>query len=98
MVKFTEITEQTIRAIYIKDDIPECKVEGYAVYNIEHKLTDAKGTIRDNDDVLIAHFRLVGSDEFARVNLTECAADKMTMAVEIAHATLADLNAAYPQV
>jgi hypothetical protein len=98
MVTFTEIIERTIRANYIKDDLAGYKVIGSASYNKEQKLTDAYGDIRDNEDKHIANFNVYGAAEYARVSLTDCIAGRMSEAVEVAEATLADLNAAYPNL
>ena len=97
MVTFGEITQRNTRANYIKDDLSGYKVIGNANYNLQNKLTDANGDIRDKEDKHIANFNVYGEGEYARVNLTDCIAGRMGEAVEVAEATLADLAATYPQ-
>lgn len=96
MVTFGTICEKIIRAPYTKDDMEGYKVTGYATYNKENKLTDASGDIRTIEDVHVANFNIYGSGEYTRVNLTDCIAGKMSEAVTVADATLADLASTYP--
>lgn len=97
MVTFGEITMKNIRVSYTKSDIEGYKVAGSASYNKDNKLTDANGDIRDVENVRIANFNIYGEGEHTRVNLTDCLAGKMSEAVTIAEATLADLSSTYPQ-
>lgn len=98
MVTFGEITDKTLRAPYTKEDYAGFKVTGSATYNKDNKLTDAYGDIRDADtNEHVANFNIYGMGEGTRVNLTDCIAGKMTEAVEVAEATLADLAADYPK-
>lgn len=97
MVTFREITERNTRVNYTKDDMEGYKVVGNAAYNKENKLTDANGDIRDaSTNEHIANFNIYGMGEGTRVNLTDCIAGKMSEAVTVAEATLADLAATYP--
>lgn len=96
MVTFGKITEKTIRVNYTKDDREGYKVVGTATYNKENKLTDASGDIRTTEDTHVADFNVYGSGDEVRVNLTNCIAGKMSEAVEVAEATLADLTGTYP--
>lgn len=97
MVRFEEITEKTLRANYVKEDMEGYKVVGNATYNKEKKLNNAYGDIRDAEDKHIANFNIYGEGEFTRVNLTDCLAGMMSEAVGVAEATLKDLAGAYPQ-
>lgn len=97
MVRFEEITEKTLRANYVKEDMEGYKVVGNATYNKEKKLTNAYGDIRDADDKHIANFNAYGEGETARISLTDCLAGMMSEAVGVAEATLKDLAGAYPQ-
>lgn len=97
MIVFGEITSKNLRVNYTKDDIEGYKVVGSVNYNKENKLTDASGDIRDAEDKHIANFNVYGEGEFARVNLTDCLAGRMSDAVEVAEATLADLAASFPE-
>lgn len=97
MVTFGEITQRNTRVNYTKEDMEGYKVVGSANYNKENKLTDANGDIRDAEGKHIANFNIYGEGESTRVNLTDCIAERMGEAVEVAEATLADLAATYPQ-
>lgn len=98
MVTFGEITSKTIRVNYTKDDMEGYKVVGQATYNKDNKLTDANGDIRDaSTNEHIANFYIYGMGDGTRVNLTDCIAGKMSEAVEVAEATLADLASQYPE-
>ena len=97
MVTFTETTQRNTRAIYIKDDLSGYKGIVNANYNLQNKLTDANRDIRYKEDKDIANFNVYGEGEYARVNLTDCIAGRMSEAVEVAEAALADLAATYPQ-
>lgn len=96
MINFGEITNKTIRVPYTKNDIENYVVTGYATYNKENRLTDASGSIREND-VTVANFNVYGEGESARINLNDCLAGRMTDAVMIAEATLADLGSTHPE-
>lgn len=96
MVTFGEITEKTLRANYVKEDMEGYKVVGNATYNKEKKLTNAYGDIRNAEDKHIANFNAYGEGETARISLTDCLAGMMSEAVEVAEATLADLASQYP--
>ena len=97
MVRFEEITEKTLRANYVKEDMEGYKVVGNATYNKEKKLINAYGDIRDAEDKHIANFNAYGEGETARISLTDCLAGMMSEAVGVAEATLKDLGGAYPQ-
>jgi hypothetical protein len=97
MVRFEEITEKTLRANYVKEDMEGYKVVGNATYNKEKKLTNAYGDIRDAEDKHIANFNAYGEGEAARISLTDCLAGYMSEAVGVAESTLKDLAGAYPQ-
>ena len=97
MVRFEEITEKTLRANYVKEDMEGYKVVGNATYNKEKKLNNAYGDIRDAEDKHIANFNAYGEGETARISLTDCLAGMMSEAVGVAEATLKDLSGAYPQ-
>lgn len=97
MVTFGEITSKNLRVNYTKDDMEGYKVVGSANYNKENKPTDANGDIRDAEGKHIANFNIYGEGEYARINLTDCLAGRMSDAVEVAEATLADLAATYPE-
>lgn len=97
MVTFGEIVSKSIRVNYTKDDMEGYKVVGTATYDKEKKLTDAYGDIRDaSTNEHIANFNIYGMGEGTRINLTDCIAGKMSEAVEVAEATLADLAGTYP--
>jgi hypothetical protein len=96
MVTFGEITNKTLRVKFTKEDLEGYNVEGGATYNKEDKLVDANGEIKDEKYNRIANFNTYGEGEYARINLTDCLPDKMTDAVMVAEATLADLAATYP--
>ena len=96
MVKFGEITSKTVRAPYTKDDVEGYVVTGSATYNKEDKLTDASGSIREGD-VNISNFNIYGSGADTRINLNDCLAGRMSDAVRLAEATLADLAATSPE-
>lgn len=97
MVRFEEITEKTLRANYVKEDMEGYKVVGNATYNKEKKLNNAYGDIRDAEDKHIANFNAYGEGENARISLTDCLAGMMGEAVGVAEVTLKDLAGAYPQ-
>ena len=97
MIVFGEITSKSLRVNYTKDDIEGYKVVGSVNYNKENKLADANGEIRDMEEKRIANFNVYGEGEYARINLTDCLAGRMSDAVEVAEATLADLAASYPE-
>lgn len=97
MVRFEEITQKNVRVNYVKDDMEGYKVVGSANYDKENKLTDANGSIRDEEGNYIADFNVYGQGENARINLTNCIPAKMGEAIEVAQATLADLASTYPQ-
>lgn len=98
MVKYGEITSKTVTVPFTKDDMPGYIVTGPSTYNKENKLTHASGDIRDaENDTHIANFNIYGEGEYTRVNLTDCLAGRMSEAVEVAEATLADLAADYPK-
>ena len=98
MITFGEITNKTVRVNYSKVDYTGYVVEGIATYNKENKLTDASGSIREAESkTLVANFNIYGSGESTRINLTDCIAGQMALAVEIAEATLADLSVSYPE-
>lgn len=97
MVTFGEITDKTLRAPYTKEDYADFMVTGSATYNKENRLTDAYGDIRYAEtNEHVANFNIYGQGENTRVNLTDCIAGKMSEAVEVAEATLADLASSYP--
>ena len=96
MVKFTEITNKTVRASYTKDDVPGYEVVGSAAQNKEGRLTDANGNIRENG-INISNFNIYGSGPDTRINLTDCLAGRMSDAVRLAEATLADLSTSHPE-
>lgn len=87
MVEFVEITERTIRANYKTDD---GNVTGSVTYT-NGKMVRAAGTIC-KDEQYIANFNTVGD----RVNLVDCDSEMMSVAVEIADATLGELKNNYP--
>lgn len=97
MVTFGTITDRNTRVMYTKEDYEGYKVAGSANYNKEDNLTDANGTIKDAEDVYIADFNVYGMGDNARVNLTNCIPAKMSEAIAVAQATLADLAAQYPE-
>lgn len=97
MVTFGTITEKTVRASFSKTDIEGYVVNGNAAYNKDNKLTDAYGTISNAEDKSqVCNFNVYGSGDNMRANLSDCPAALMTVAVEIAQATLADLAETYP--
>lgn len=97
MVTFGEITNKTLSVNYTKEDVAGYKVVGLATYNKDNELTNASGDIRDSEDRHIANFNTYGEGESERINLTDCVADKMAEAANVANATLADLAENYPQ-
>lgn len=97
MVTFGTITDKTVRAAFSKTDIEGFVVNGNAAYNKENKLTDAYGTISKDDNSQVCNFNVYGAGDNMRVNLSDCPADLMTTAVEIAQAALADLAGTYPE-
>lgn len=97
MVRFEEITQKNVRVNYIKDDMEDYKVVGSANYDKENKLTEANGSIAGAENEHIADFNVYGEGESTRINLTNCIPAKMGEAIEVAQATLADLNAQYPE-
>ena len=98
MVKFTEITSKTVRANYEYDHADGYKVTGSAAYDKNDKIIDADGQIKEVDtERIIANFNTYGTGEDARINLTNCLAGKMSLAVTIAEQTLASLAASYPE-
>lgn len=97
MVTFREITNKTLSVNYTKADVEGYKVVGNVTYNKENKIVNADGDIRDAEDKRIAFFNTYGEGENARINLTDCMADKMAEAAQVANATLADLAQSYPQ-
>lgn len=98
MVTFTEITSKSVRATYEKTDIEGYKIFGSVSYDKESKITDADGEIREvATQKLLTNFNTYGTGDDARINLTNCLAGKMSEAVAIAEATLADLAATYPE-
>lgn len=98
MVKFTEITSKTVRANYEYDEVEGYMVVGSASYDKDDKIIDADGQIKEVDtERIIANFNTYGSGEDARINLTNCLAGKMGLAVTIAEGTLAELAASYPE-
>lgn len=96
MVTFGEITNKTVRVAYTKDDVNGYVVTGFATYNKNNKLADANGSVREGDSN-ISNFNIYGEGENTRINLTDCLAGRMSDAVAIAEATLADLAASYPE-
>lgn len=96
MVTFGTIERRDTRVNYTKDDLSGYVVIGKATYNKENNLTDASGDIRDLEDKHLANFNIYGEGEYTRVNLTDCLAGRMSEAVEVAEATLADLSSSYP--
>lgn len=96
MINFGEITSKTIRVPYTKNDIENYVVTGSATYNKENRLTDASGSIREND-VNVANFNIYGEGENTRINLNDCLAGRMSDTVMLAEATLADLSITYPE-
>ena len=96
MVTFKETISRTIVKAFEKDDIEGYKVVGNATYNKNNKLADANGSVREGDSI-ISNFNIYGEGENTRINLTDCLAGRMSDAVSIAKATLADLAASYPE-
>lgn len=98
MVNFTEITSKTVRANYEYDGVEGYMVVGSASYDKDDKIIDADGMIKEVDtERIIANFNTYGVGEDARINLTNCLAGKMGLAVTIAEGTLAELAASYPE-
>ena len=98
MIKYKEIISKTLRASYEKVDIEDYKVVGSVAYNINNRIIDANGDIRDADtNAHIANFNVYSEGETVRMNLTDCITGKMMDAVTVAEATLADLSQSYPQ-
>lgn len=95
MVKFGEITSKTVRAPYTKDDVEGYVVTGYVTYNKDNKISDANGSIKEGN-VTISNFNIYGEGENTRINLNDCLAGRMSDAVMLAEATLADLAKSYP--
>ena len=95
MVKFGEITSKTVRVPYTKDDVENYVVTGYATYNKDNKLSDANGSIKEGN-VNVSNFSIYGEGENTRINLNDCLAGRMSDAVMLAEATLADLAKSYP--
>ena len=96
MVKFGEISSKTVRVPYTKDDVEGYVVTGSATYNKDNRLTDANGSIRE-EGANVANFNIYGEGENTRINLNDCLAGRMSDAVRLAEATLADLAATHPE-
>lgn len=98
MVKFTEITSKTVRANYEYEHADGYKVIGSAAYDKNDKIIDADGQIKEIDtERIIANFNTYGTGEDARINLTNCLAGKMGLAVTIAETVLTELAATNPE-
>lgn len=98
MVTFTEITSKSIRANYVKEDYEGYVITGSVSYNKDAQITDADGEIKEIDtNVHVANYNTYGIGDDARINLTNCLADKMSIAVSIAASTLSDLAESYPE-
>lgn len=94
MVTFGDI--ETLRVKYT-EEVEGYKVAGTVTYNGQKKITEANGHITDAGDKHVANFNAYGEGEYARINLTDCVADKMSTAADVANATLANLAAQYPE-
>ena len=98
MVTFTEITNKTVQVNYEKVDIEGYVVRGSTTYDKNNKVISADGEIKAVDtNKHIANYNTYGTGADARINLTNCIADKMAVAVTIAEETLADLAISYPE-
>lgn len=98
MVQFNEIVSKTLRASYTRDD-GGYKVVGNASYDKNNKMIDAYGEIADDEGLLVARFSAYGADEKGgmRTNLNDVDSSRMTAAVMVVEATLAELSLGYTE-
>ena len=96
MIVFGEISSKTIRAPY-NIEVDGYKVSGYATYNKDNRLTDASGDVKTAEDVHIGSFNVYGIAEDRRINLNDCAADKMNDVAIVARNVIESLSATYPR-
>ena len=95
MVQFGDITSKTIRVDYTKMDIEGYKITGSATYNKENQLTEANGSIAD-EERNIGSFNIYNIGGDTRINLS-CSAKLTDVVNDIAKATLADLANGYAE-
>lgn len=96
MVQFGEIVSKNLRVNYTGAEA-DYKVVGNASYDKENKMLDAYGEITDADGVVIARFSAYGATEHGemRTNLNDVVAGRMTAAVMVTEAMLAELVKGY---
>ena len=97
MVQFGEIVRKDIRVSYTADANDGYKVVGHASYDKDNKMTDAYGEIADAEGIIIARFSAYGANEIGemRTNLNDVVSGKMTTAVVVTEAILAELWEGY---
>lgn len=96
-IEFGEIISKTITVPYNSIEVDGYKVSGYATYNKDNRLTDARGDVKTAEDVHIGSFNVYGIGEDRRINLNDCTADKMNDVAMVSDETIASLSATYPR-
>ena len=96
MVQFGEIVSKNLRVSYTGTEA-DYKVVGNASYDKNNKMIDAYGEMSDAEGVVIARFSAYGSTEQGdmRTNLNDVVAGRMTAAVMVTEAVLAELVKGY---
>ena len=96
MIVFGTITSKTVRAPY-EIEVYGYKVSGFATYNKENRLTDASGDVRNAEGEHIGSFNVYGIGLEQRINLNDCAAEKMNDVAMVARDVIESLSATYPR-